>query len=98
MSIVGVEQTIGGVRACAVCIAAEKSRKEEMIRTLMGITQKRNGWFITIPLLTQKSGPDFQPKARQVVRQRPSKASSAGRMISGRVPQRTQDFVHHGKS
>src|SRR2546421_12293168 len=72
MSIVGVEQTVGrgvGSRACAVCITAEKSTKERT-RTAVEIIQKRDSCFITIPALIQKSGLDFKPTARQVVRLR----------------------------
>src|SRR5256885_1780292 len=95
MSIVGVEQTVGrgvGSRACAVCIAAEKSTKERT-RTAVEIIQKRDSCFITIPALIQKLGLDFKPTARQVVRLRPSRPVQRRRMISGRVASHTQNLA-----
>src|SRR6266480_6124015 len=87
MSIVGVEQTVGrgrGSRACAVCIAGEKSTKERT-RTAVEIIQKRDSCFITIPALIQRLGLDCKPKARQLVRLRPSRPAQRRRMLSGRV-------------
>src|SRR2546421_4317594 len=95
MSIVGVEQTVGrgvGSRACVVCIAAEKSTKERT-RTAVEIIQKRDSCFITTPALIQKSGLDFKPKARQVVRLRPSRPAQRRRMLSGRVESYTQNLA-----
>ncbi|PYT77920.1 MAG: hypothetical protein DMG41_35095 [Acidobacteria bacterium] len=79
MSIVVVEQPVGGgvgMRACVVCFAVVKSKKDET-RAAVEIARKRYGRFIIIAPLIRESGLDFKARLGELCTPRLAHASPA---------------------